>query len=316
MTRPSRRSTSHRTPFAATIVLAVIARAVPVAAQACCGGGSLASPTRLAPHEDLAVGVQTRARSVLGSFGSAGQYTSAAMEQDLEQDLAASFRLTERGQIGAVVPYLETRRIESGVGQWGSGVGDLAFSARYDFLYAAEALYWPGFGLLASAVIPTGRSSGDGTNPSSTDATGTGTFNATIGLDIEKAHGPLYGAIDAWVTYCSDLTVTPPGGSAMTMTTSFPLQWTLLALAGYVFDNEAALALYVNLLERGDDTLDGAQQTGTVLRLTTLGVSGVLPLRDLWRIQGTVFSDVLISSFGRNEQGGIGLTAALVRLWR
>ncbi len=314
MIRPSRRSISRRAALAAAIVLGLLARAVPAAAQACCGGGSLTSPTRLAAHEDFAVGLQTRARSVLGSFGSTGQYTSAATEDDLEQDLAASFRVTERGQIGAVVPYLETRRIESGTAQWGSGIGDLAFNARYDFLTAAEALHWPGIGLLASVLVPTGKASGAGTNPSSTDATGTGTFNATLGLALEKARGPYYGAIDAWATYCFDLTVTPPGG--MTMTTSFPLQWTLLALGGYVFDSEAALALYLNVLERGDDTRNGMSQAGTVLRLTTLGVSGVLPFHDLWRLQGTVFSDVLVSSFGRNEQGGIGLTAALVRLWR
>lgn len=314
MMRPSRRSISHSTPVAAAIVLGLLARAAPAAAQACCAGGSLASPTRLAPPEDLAVGLQARARSVLGSFGSTGQYTSSSTEQDFEQDLAASFRVTQRGQIGAVVPYLETRRIESGAGQWGSGIGDLAFNARYDFLTAAEALHWPGIGLLASVVVPTGKSSGSGTNPSSTDATGTGTVNATLGVALEKAHGPYYAEVDAWVTYCFDLTVTPPG--ATSMTTSFPLQWTLLALGGYVFDSEAALALYLNVLERGDDTLDGVHQPGTVLRLTTLGISGVLPFRDLWRLQGTVFGDIPISSFGRNEPGGIGATAALVRLWR
>ena len=102
----------------------------------------------------------------------------------------------------------------------------------------------------------------------------------------------------------------------MTMTTSFPLQWTLLALAGYVFDSEAALALYVNFLERGDNTLDGVHQPGTVLRLTTFGLSGVLPLRELWRIQGTIFGDVPASPFGRNELAGLGATVALVRLWR
>jgi hypothetical protein len=316
MTRPSRRSTSRNGPIAAAIVLvlATITRAAPAAAQACCAGGSLVSPTRLAPYEDIAVGVQARARGVLGSFGTTGRYASGATEQDLEQDLAGSLRLTGRAQIGVVIPYLETRRIESGVGQWGGGIGDLAFNARYDFLYAAEALHWPGLGLLASVVLPTGKSSGQGTNPSSTDATGTGTVNATLGLAIEKARGPFYGTLDAWVTYCGDLTVTPPGGAAIAMTTSFPLQWTLLALAGYVFDSEAALALYVNFLERGDDTLDGVHQPGTVLRLTTLGLSGVLPLRELWRIQGTVFSDV--PAFGRNELAGVGSTVALVRVWR
>jgi hypothetical protein len=316
MTRPSRRSTFLRTPLAAAIVLGAIARPAPAAAQACCGGGALVSPIRLTPRDDLAVGVQLRARSVLGSFDASGRYNASATEQDLEQDLAASFRLTERAQIGAVLPYLETRRLESGVAQWGSGVGDVALNGRYDFLFAAETPYWPGIGLLGSVVIPTGKASGAGTNPSSTDATGTGTPNATLGLDLEKTRGPFYAALDAWVTYCFDLTVTPPGASGMSLTTSFPLQWTVLALAGYVFANDAAVALYANLLERGDDTLDGVRQTGTVLRLTTVGVSGLLPLHQLWRVQGTLFGDLPIASFGRNEQAGVGATAVLVRLWR
>lgn len=316
MIRPSRRSTFLEAAPAAAILLIALGRPTPAAAQACCGGGSLVSPIRLAPEEDLAIAGQARARAVLGSFGSSGHYAAAATEQDFEQDLAASVRVTARGQIGAVLPYLETRRIESGVGQWGSGIGDLALSARYDFLRAAEALTWPGFGLLAGVLVPTGKAAGQGTNASSTDATGTGTYNLTLGLEIDKAHGPFYGVVDAWVTYCFDLTVTPPGAGNMAMTTSFPLQWTVLALGGYVFDNQAAVAIYANLLERGDDTLDGRLQAGTVLRLTTLGLSGVLPLRDLWRLQGTAFGDIPISSFGRNEQGGVGLTAALVRLWR
>jgi hypothetical protein len=320
MTRPTRpwKCLSARRAAAVAILAAAMARATPVAAQACCTGGALVSPVRLAPPEDYAVGLQTRARNDLGSFYPDGTFVSSPAstgEQDLEQDLAASFRLARRAQVGLVLPYVETHRIESGVDDWGGGIGDLAFNARYDFKLAAEMKYWPGFALLAGVVVPTGKAVGDGTNPASTDATGTGTFSASLGVDLEKVHGPLYGALNAWLTYSGSNTVAapPPIGP---QTTSYPLQVTALAVAGYVFDDEAAAALYVNFLERGDDTLNGATQPGTVLRLTTVGATGLLPLDDGWRLSGSVYSDVMISSFGRNEQAGAGVTATLVRAWR
>jgi hypothetical protein len=299
----------------AALALVILARSAPAAAQACCAGGALVSPARLALHEDYAVGVQLRARGALGSFDPAGHYASLrSTEQDLEQDFAASLRLGERLQAGVVLPTVETHRAAQGRSEWGGGVGDLAFNARYDFLLAGEALYWPGLGLLASAVLPTGTPPDQAKNPSATDATGTGTYNATVGLAVEKVAGHAYGAIDGWVTYRFTRTVSVPGLAPLTE--SFAPQWTVLAVAGYVFDSEAALALYVNFLAEGDGTVNGTRDPSSSLRLTTLGLAGVLPLRDRWRIQGAVFSDVLISWFGRNEPvAGVGATASLVRVW-
>ncbi len=320
MTRPSRPWTcaSARQAAALAILVAGMARATPAAAQACCAGGALVSPVRLAPPEDYAVGLQTRARNAVGSFGADGRFVSSSTgstEQDLEQDLAASFRLARRAQVGLVLPYLETHRIASGADEWGSGIGDLAVNARYDFKLAAEMLYWPGFALLANVVLPTGKAVGDGTNPASTDATGTGTYSVSLGVDLEKVHGPLYGALYAWLTYSGSSTVLPPGAMA-SLTTSYPLQATALVVGGYVFENEAAAALYINFLERGDNTLNGVTQPGTVLRLTTVGATGLLPIAEDWRLSASVYSDVLLSSFGRNQQAGAGVTASLVRAWR
>ena len=298
---------------AAAIGLLVALHALPVAAQACCAGAALVNPARLALHEDYALGLQVRARAVFGSFDPNGNYTASSTEQDFEQDLAGSIRVTERSQAGAVLPLIETRRLENGTPAWGSGIGDLAFNGRYDFIFPTEALRWPGVGVMTALLVPTGKPVGEGTNPSSTDATGTGTYNLSIGVELQKIQGPLYFLVDGWLTYCWSRTVNIPGGPSLT--TSFPLQWSLLGVAGYVFPDEAAVGLYVNLLERGDNTLDGTLQPGTGLRLTTVGLSGVLPIHDVWRIQGSLFSDVLISSFGQNELGGAGVSVALVRVW-
>ena len=76
---------------ASAMLLAVGTRTTPAAAQACCAGGALVNPARLALHEDYAVGLQTRVRQDLGSFDPDGRYHSSANEQDFEQDLAAAF---------------------------------------------------------------------------------------------------------------------------------------------------------------------------------------------------------------------------------
>lgn len=316
MTRPSRRWTSLSALVAALAFAALAVRARPAAAQACCAGGALVSPVRLAPPEDYAVGLQTRVHSDLGSFLPDGSYVASptSSEQDVEQNLAASFRLARRAQVGVVLPYVETHRTAPGVDEWGSGVGDLALNARYDFKLAAEMTYWPGLALLAGVVFPTGKSVGDGTNPAATDATGTGTFNASLGIDLEKVHGPLYAALNTWVTYSGDSST--PGANGTTITTSYPLQLTALAVAGYVFESEAAAALYLNFLERGETSVDGATSAGSGLRLTTVGATGLLPVAEDWRLSASLYGDVMASSFGRNEQAGVGGTVSLVRAWR
>ncbi|HSS39394.1 MAG TPA: hypothetical protein VLT58_11545 [Polyangia bacterium] len=312
MTPPSRRSTFRDLALVAAAALGVgwPARA---AAQACCAGGALVNPTRLAPYEDASAGVQLRARAAFGSFGASGQFTASRTEQELEQDLAGSFRIARRAQGGVVLPFVETRRVESGQASTGSGLGDLALTGRYDFALASEMLYWPGFALVGSLIFPTGKAAGSGTNAAGTDATGTGTLNASLGAAFEKIHGALYFDVQAWVTYSRDRTVDTPGFGSTT--TSFPLQLTALGVVGLVFDSEAALAAYVSFLDRGDTSLNGAAQPGTELRLTTAGLSGLLPIGERWRLQGTLYGDVPLDHFGRNEQASGGVTVALVRLW-
>jgi len=319
MTRPRSRSTfrSGAAPVAAGVLVAaagVLARGAPAAAQACCAGGALVSPARLAPHEDVGVGVAARARSNMGFFDAAGRYASSSGgEQILEQRLAASIRFPEQGQASVVLPIVQTHRSASGIDEWGGGVGDVALTARYDFWLSAESLYRPGFALLAGVTLPTGTAPDQAMQPLSTDATGAGTYDFTLGVGIEKAYGHAYAALNGWLTHRTSRTVTFPG--AAPFRESFGLRWTALATGGYVFDNEAALALYVNVLGEGDATINGAGDPSTGIRLTTVGAAAILPVRDVWRVRAAFFSDVMLASFGRNQLAGMGLDAALVRVW-
>lgn len=290
--------------------LVTVARARPAAAQACCAGGALVNPARLALHEDYGVGIQARARANLGSFDPAGHYTSSQEASEiLEQDFAASLRFSSRGQASVVLPVIQTHgRAGAALDDWGGGVGDLALTSRYDFLLASEALYWPGFALLAGVTFPTGTPP----DQAAADATGAGTYDATLGVGLEKIRGHAYAALDAWLTHRFARTVDVAGAP---IRESFGLRWTLLALGGYVFDNEAALALYVNILGEGDATINGTGAPMTSLRLTTAGGALVVPFRDVWRVQAAIFSDVMLTAFGRNELAGAGLSASLIRVW-
>ena len=307
MTRSRRRSScsSARALAVAAIGVAALLRAAPAAAQACCAGGALLTPTRLAVQEDYAVGLQMQARSNVGSYASTGGFAASdGSWQVLEQDLAASARLFRRAQVGLLLPMIQNHHVESGTEAWGGGLGDVAVTARYDFLLAADEVRWPGIALLAGATFPTGRSSNEATAPLAADATGGGTYNATLGLGLEKVRGHFYAGLDGWVTYRSNPRL---------VNETFGLRWTAMAIAGWVFDTEAAAALYATVLDESPATIDGMIDQTTGLRLTTVGAAGVVPLRELWRLQGSAFSDVLISSFGRNEIGGFGLSLSLVR---
>src|ERR1700747_3400739 len=126
-----RRSRRSRFPEAAVVlaalIIAAIARPRPANAQACCAGGTVVTPARLALHEDWALGLQMRARSNPGSYGADGRYqTSGGAEQVFEQDVAASARIPERAQAGIMIPMFQTHRNLSGLDDWGSGIGDLS----------------------------------------------------------------------------------------------------------------------------------------------------------------------------------------------
>lgn len=300
--------------WGACCALAVLGWASRAQAQACCAGGTVLTPARLAIHEDWALGGQVRARSNPGSFTSAGEYrTSGAEEQVLEQDVAGSVRLLERAQVGILVPVIETHRRAGGVDDWGGGLGDVSVSARYDVLLPTETLDWPGVTVLGGATLPTGRPPEKATHLLAADATGEGTFDASLGLGFDKAFGQTYVALDGWLTHRFAHKVTVPG--APSVDEAFGLRATFLVVVSYVFANECAIGVQVSAMNERKATINGEVDATTGLRMTTVGVAGVIPIHDDWRVQGSLFSDVMLSSFGKNEPAGHGLTAALVKVW-
>lgn len=316
MTPPRSRSSCRDRVVAAIVVAAaaLIGDLRSASAQACCAGGAVVVPTRLAVYEDVAVGIESRARGALGTFGADGRYESSPSgEQVLEQALAASLRLSRAAQVSLVLRAVQTHRRAGTLDEWGGGFGDVTASARYDLIYPAERAKFPGVAVLAGATAPTGTAADAATRPLATDATGTGSYDVSLGLAFEKAVGHVLAGVSGWATYRFSRTITVAG--APPVTASFGLRGSWLAYVGYVMESEAAVALYVSGFEEGDTTIAGTADPSTGRRLTTVGAAGVLPFANVWRVRAAAFGDLPVSSFGRNQRAGAGATVALVRAW-
>jgi hypothetical protein len=284
----------------AVILIALVALPHRALAQACCAGSSAVTPGRLALHEDALVGLDARITGAYGSFDPTGTFVttpSGASETDFEEDAFAAIRLFERGQAALLVPLVETRRTANGDSEFGGGIGDINLSARYDFVYAGEARYVPGIGLLVGITFPTGTPPESATKPLATDATGVGAYQANLGLSFEKTIGP-------WLFGLSGIVAKRTTRTAEGVTEALASQWTVLAAAAYTFTAE------------GNASVDDMEQADTRRRLVAISASGLFPISDHLRLQGALTVDPPVGSFGINQpSAGIGGTVTAIYAW-
>jgi hypothetical protein len=284
-------------------------------AQSCCAGTAAVTPGRLATHEDALVGLQVRAASLLGSWDNGGAWVSnpsRTSEQDFEQDFVATARVLRRGQVSIFAPFLETRRTGAASGgtitDTGAGVGDVNLSARWDFTLAGESDVWPGVALLAGLTLPTGRAPDASTHVLAADATGIGAFQGNVGLALEQTFGP-------WLVDVTALVAQRTSRSANGFRTTLGTQLTFLGAVGYTFVNDAALAFVASYTREADATIDGDRADGTGSAFTQLAISGMIPIDDRWRVQGSVWVQPPIAHFGRNHPATTGVTLFVARSW-
>ncbi len=284
--------------------------------QACCAGTGTVTPGRLGLHEVALVGVQLKGATELGSFDAKGRYASTpagAAELDLEEDALVALRMFERAQLALLLPMLETRRASHGLSELGGGVGDLNLSLRYDFTLAGASRVMPGVALLAGITFPTGTPSDAGNlRPLATDATGIGAWQASVGLALEQAIGPWLLNATGIVAARTARTVT---ASETSVHERLARQWTALASVAYVFPSECALAASAAYAVEGNATIDQEEAAGSNHRLTTLTVSGSLPLSDAWRLQSALFATPPLSRLAVNQTALAGVLVTLVHAW-
>jgi hypothetical protein len=325
--RPTSSTFSKRLVLVTAFLLVSAGIARVARAQACCAGSGVLTPGRLALHEDVLVGTELHASAVLGSYDPGGSYAaqpSGNQEYDFEEDLFAAVRVFRRGQVALLIPFDETWRKEpdlmpSGVltsaSAFGGGIGDMNLSLRYDFLLAGESRFVPGIALLAGLTAPTGRPpSSPNAGTFAVDATGTGAWQGNFGLALEQTFGH-------WLFNVSELLAwrapfTEPGtGGAPSIDEALAPQWITLAGGGYVFNNEAAVALFGSYSIEGNPSINGTTQTNGGKRALVLSVSGAYPVRENLRLQASLFSNPPFSGLGAGQTATAGLTFTLIWSW-
>jgi hypothetical protein len=306
--RSSCSSAAGRAWLALLAGLAVGSVSARASAQACCAGGTVITPGRLAMHEDALVGLQEKAGSVLGTYTPGSQYLpqlAGDTELDFEQDLFAALRVLRRGQLALLVPLVETRRATPALGaQFGGGIGDVNISGRYDFVLAGESHVLPGIALLAGVTVPSGTPPESATPPLLSNATGLGAYQLNAALALEQIWGP-------WLVNATGIVAQRTSHGGETLGT----QVTLLAACAYTFDDDAALGLSASYAFEGDATSNGADVPESFKRVATLSLSGLWPVSDTWRLLGGLYINPPVNAFGANQPAVAGLTYTLIRSW-
>ena len=279
-------------------------------AQACCAAAGLVIPARLRPAEDFGAGAQVRERSIFGSFAANGTFATQPMgDMVTEQDLFAAARVFRRGQVAVLVPFIETRLSEPGVAGWGGGVGDVAVNARYDLLLPREGgPHLPAIAILAGVLFPTGRAPDEVSDPN--DATGVGTFEGSLGLEIEQVWRHMFVTFDGWIGQRTHRVTASVGES-------FAPRLTALLAGGYAFDWGLSVGAFATANHQGDnfDLMRGQTLSNSAITQVTAGVAAAMPLAEVWRVQGTAATDWPISGLGRNQLAGAALSVSLLRVW-
>ena len=283
------------------------------AAQACCVGTGLVTPARLRTFEDMAVGMQMRARSVMGAFGGGGDYATSASgvhELGFEQDLFAAKRLGRRFQVGLWAPFVETSRQAAGLSGFGGGLGDVAVNGRFDAVDAGTRGAWPGVAILASLSFPTGQPLDEGGpgDPLSTSGTGTGSFEGTLGFGLEEIVGQGFVSLTGWASKRT-------ARSANGVEQSFAPRLSALLSGGYTFGHDVTVGAFASALRQGDNRDANGPIANSGVALVTAGGALALPFWQWWRLQATMFTDLPIAGWGRNQTAGFGATVAIIRSW-
>jgi len=300
---------------ALVIAAGVAARPRTAAAQACCVGTGLVTPARLRTFEDRAVGMQMRARSVMGAFGPTGGFAMSGdgnRELGFEEDLFAAFRLGHRFQIGLWAPFVQTSRaVSSAYGRisgFGGGLGDVAANVRFEAVDAGTRGYWPGVAILAGLSFPTGTPLDEAGDPLSTGGTGTGSYEGTFGLALEEIVGQGFVSLSSWVSKRS-------ARAAMGVEQSFAPSVSGLLAGGYTFGHDRTVGAFASFVRRGDGRDVNGVIANSGVGLATAGAALAFPFWDSWRLQTTLFSDLPIPGWGRNQTVGFGGTVAVIRFW-
>ncbi len=214
-------------------------------------------------------------------------------------------RILERGQLGLNVPFDESNRYAPGLHQFGGGIGDVSLSARWDFLYSNESAHFPGVAVLAGVTFPTGTPAESASLPLGSNTTGMGAWQAAAGLSLERTF------FDHVVVNGTALVTQGFTRHVGMVDEQLGTQFSGLFAAGWIFENEAAVAATFTYSDSLDARLNGVAEPMSEIQINTLGLAGGYPINDEWRLQATAFWDLPMPSANHIE--GIGGSLTVIR---
>jgi outer membrane putative beta-barrel porin/alpha-amylase len=306
----SRSTRFVREAAAIAALTCAIGRGGDALAQACCSGANTVSPARLALGEDALLAAQLHMGWQTGSYDLRGKYLSApngSREANFGQDIVGAMSVVERAQIAVLLPIVENYRRQGGLSEAGWGFGDMNLAGRYDFWLAGESEIVPGIALLAGVTLPTGTPPDRAKNLLSTDATGIGVAQGSVGAAVEQVFaGHLLISLNGIVTKRLPRQV-------QEVRSQLGFNLALALSIGWVFDPAYGVALVVRHEREGEAVTNGTPEPGR--RLTSIGVATGLALDRDWRVQASLVAMPPISDLGQNLPATVTLTTALIRTW-
>lgn len=301
-------------------VLAVIGGwSAPAFAQACCAASQTAGPVRLSPGQIGSVGISADGRLYTGRFDGTAYRSQERSNQEWRQTLFGARRLGDSWEVGATIPFVQSRRTTSELSEWGGGVGDVSVQGRYEVMATGMSMTWPGIGIVGSLVAPTGRSPADSMERGRTlfqsDVTGSGWWRAGVGAQLEWTPGSWFvaaevGASQALWEWQAERSrqVSPLPAVTGRLSAGRPVS------ASWLWDDVLYLAASATADQDLGDRIDGSWRRDTAERRVTLQLQAGGYVSQHWYVM--VRGDYVppVDGFGQNRQAGLaaGITVRRV----
>lgn len=296
--------------LSAALAVAMVMFASRAHAQGCCASGASLTPIRLDLHERALAGVQVGLNAQHGSYDANADYRGLpddTSDLELRQTAFTTVAPWSRLQLSALLPWVETRRQAAGAPtEWGTGLGDVSFAARYEPLQLREHAALPAIAFVGTLTTPTGTSAEQAENTLGSDATGAGTWRVGGGVALERDH-------DAFLFNLTAVVSTALPRTVAGLRFAYEPRVDITLGAGYAVSHHWHGALVLNYEFEGPPSVNGEAGLGRRRLDATLAVTHVLD--DDLRLQAAVTAAPPVSLLGKNDIARLGGTFSLVWSW-
>jgi len=292
------------------VVTALLAAPRASLAAACCGSGH-GLGQRLGPSERAAISISLRGADRFGGHGYDGAFALAppgVLDLEGRAELGVLVAPVSRLQLGLVAPLVLSARRSGDVSATGGGLGDLAFSARFDVVPLSSAGALPAIAITTALTVPTGRSAADTTDPLAAGATGLGAFEVRPGIFIEKNFDGAATAI-----FSASVGLRTAMTDARGERVELGPRARFVAAAGPIFDSGLSLSGGVVHEIEAAPSIAGATTPGADRRRTAALVFAGYDISSRYTLLASLEADLPIPVIGKNEPSAVALAIGLRR---